>query len=156
MIVDVSIEYGYVRFLWVYPKSSAELVEDWKLRRIPGSKDFDGATFEVCFNRLEEAESPLEDIVAEAPLRHLLLMSSQAAMHLHELEDSYLVVDNLRHFNPKLNKEPEEAMLPPPCLSDDEISAHKELEHKPEITDRVKIHATVCRACFDRVHGSPA
>jgi hypothetical protein len=35
LYIYVDIEYGYASFLWVYPGTAKELVEDWCCRRVP-------------------------------------------------------------------------------------------------------------------------
>ena len=94
-------EYGYASYLWVYPGTPEELVEDWCNRRTPWNRpEFKGEFDPVDFQTIDaDREKPFprrlelvlrwsgEVIEGFSHLSHF-----DGEIHIHEQDDSYLKV----------------------------------------------------------------
>lgn len=118
LYIYVEEEYGYRSYLWVYPGTPKELVEDWCCRRVPWNSpnwwghrfrgEFDAVDFTtIKADRYKPYPRRLELILNESRevfdgFNHLGDFDGRA--HFHEEDDSYLKID---YYEVRGSREPE-------------------------------------------------
>lgn len=107
LYIHVDEEYGYNSFLWVYPGTVEELVEDWCQRRVPWSLPTPRGRFRGEFDPVDFC-TPWHERSLPWDKRTLELIHTETGQvipgfhrvsdfdgnaHFHEEDDSYLKVD---------------------------------------------------------------
>lgn len=147
MIIYISLEYGNFTHLWFYPGTKQELLEDWKENRLPSmDSPYKGSAVQLESEAFYPNATREQQSLASIGVTFMLRKQANAEIHLNQYEDTYLVIDGMKHYGPWLVKEPEPDNRQDYHPTEEQIKQYLETD-RASLCNPVPLHFMICHHC---------